>query len=569
MDSRRVFAAVLLGAAVALGGTVGVPTTATSAVVRTPADFAAEAFSDPWDYSNAEDQVIADDGPMRSATNASISGGQLHFDMAQPGYFHPLWGGYPGSLPHGREGIAHPIDTNRFNRIAFRMNATAEVPAGVRWYTCQEISDSCQGGFNFFTKPGWNTYDFALAPMNEANLTTPWTGNVVSLRIALSPSTVTHFDVDWLQVYPSGAAVGEGLAPVPQIDEPSITGGADYATISRNGDAWDFSEAGDVHRIDNATGSLSGGVFSGTNAGPAMNDPAIGMRLNQAFRGSDFHRVTVDYTYDGPFNLEDKSGGGTTARVIWRIAGTPLTTNGVDLQNSDDIVTYPNEKSFTVDLATPRSADITDPAQNGPRVGWAGQMIEMFRFDPNEDRGPRSFRIDRIKVADVAAGESSFDIAWHDNSYAPGTTADLFIDTDDRGFDGTQIAAGIAVQPGRNVFTWTPPAGTTGTWYVYVVHNRGGQVGRAYSGGPVRIGGVTTPAGYSFGGIVGGPSSQVGAATNPSAPQAMALRLPRANTAKTARAANLARTLRASKTPKAPRRVRAHNKLQVHAVAPQ
>ncbi len=521
---RRLLPSLLLGTIALIGGTVALPATSTHAAGSSPADYAAEAFSDPWDYNNAEDQVIADDGPMRSATNASIGGGQLHFDMAQPGYFHPLWAGYPGALVHGREGQGRPIDAGRYNRISFRMNATAEVPAGVRWYSCQEISDACQGGFNFFTKPGWHTYDFALAPINEANLTTPWAGNIVSLRVALSPASTTHFDVDWLQVYPSGSPVGEGVGPVPQIDEPDVTGGADYATISRNGDAWDFNEASDIHRLDSVRGAVSGGVFAGTNSAPAMNDPAVGMRLGQAFRGSDFHRVTVDYTYDGPFNLEDKAGGGTNARIIWRIAGTPLTKTGADLQNSDDIVTYPNLKSFTVDMATVNPADVTDPSQNGPRIGWAGQMIELLRLDPHEDRGERAFRIDRIKVADNDAGEKSFDIVWKDNSFGAGTTADLYIDTDDRGFDGTQIASGLPVQAGRNVFSWTPPAGTTGTWFVYVVHHRGGQVGRAYSGGPVRIGGITSPTAYQFGGAVDGPSSQVGVTSTGAIPKALALR---------------------------------------------
>lgn len=502
--------------------TVLEPSTPAQASGNTPVDYAAEAFSDPWDYNNLEDQVLADDGPMRSATNASLSGGQLHFDMAQPGYFHPLWGGYPGSIIHGRDGAGAPIDASRYNRIAFRMNATAEVPAGIRWYTCLEISDACQGGFNFFTKPGWHTYDFALTAINEANLTTPWAGNILSLRVALSPSAPTHFDVDWMQVYPAGGQFGEAVGPVPQIDEPDVTGGADYATIVRNGDGWDFAEATDIHRLDNVRGSVANGMFVGTNASPATNDPAIGLRLARAFNGSDFRRVTVDYSYDGPFGLEDKPNGGTNARLIWRIAGTPLTKNGADLQNSDDIVTYPNQRSFTVDLATATPADITDPNQNGPRVGWAGQTIEMLRFDPNEDRGERSFRVDRVKVADLDAGATSFTIEWHDNSFADATTAELFIDTDRAGFNGTQIASGIPVKAGRNAFTWTPSPGTNGTWFIYVVHRRNGQVGRAYSGGPVRIGGITSPSEYQFGAVVDGPASQAGWIAG--GPKALALR---------------------------------------------
>ncbi len=522
MLRRRLASAIALGTAALVGMTLLEPSAPAQAVGSTPGDYASEAFSDPWDYNNPEDQVLADDGPMRSATNASISGGQLHFDMAQPGYFHPLWGGYPGAIVHGREGVGAPIDAGRYNRIAIRMNASAEVPAGIRWYTCAQITDACQGGFNFFTKPGWQTYDFPLSAINEANLTTPWAGNIVSLRVALSPSAPTHFDLDWLQVYPAGAPVGEGIGPVPQVDQPDVTGGADYATIARNGDSWDFSEATDIHRLDNVRGSVADGVFSGTNAGPASNDPAIGLRLARAFNGSDFHRVTVDYSFDGPFNLEDKRGGGTVARIIWRVAGTPLTKNGADLQNSDDIVTYPNEHSFTVDMATPNPTDITDPTQNGPRVGWAGQLIEMLRFDPNEDRGERSFRVDRVKVADLDAAATSFDIEWHDNSFADGTTADLYIDTDRSGFDGTQIASGVPVKAGRNVFTWTPAPGTSGTWYVYVVHRRNGRVGRAYSGGPVRISGITSPSGYQFGPVVDGPASQAGWVAG--GPRALALR---------------------------------------------
>ena len=510
---------LLIGTVVAL-----LPARPAPAASSAVADFAAEAFSDPWDYRNPEDQILADDGPTRSLTNASISGGQLHFDMTGQGYFHPLWGGYPGALPLGRDGVRHPIDASRYRTIAFRMNASGEVPAGVRWYTCQEISDACQGGFNFFTVPGWHTYVFPLQAISEPALTTPWAGKIVSLRVALSPGGTQHFDVDWVRVMPSGVEPGEDVGPVPQIDQPDVTGGSDYATIARGGDAWDFNEASDALRADNVGGGVSGGLFAGQNAGPAMNDPSVTMRLGPTFRGDQFHRVTVGYTYDGGFNLQDKAGGGTIARLIWRIAGTPLTTNGADLQNSDDIVTYPNAREFTVDLASNPPIAVTDPSQNGPRVGWSDQMIEMLRIDPNEDRGARTWRLDSVKVADDDAGAKSFDIVWHDNAWLPGTTADLFVDADGEGFDGVPIATGLPVTQGRNVFRWTPSAGTTGRWYVYVVHTQGGRTGRAYSTGPVRIGGITDPNGYSFGPMVGGRSSQAGAVVAPVAvPNQLAL----------------------------------------------
>jgi hypothetical protein len=486
-------------------------------------DYGAEAWGDPWDYNNTEDQILADDGPMRGAVNSSISGGQLHFDMAGQGYLHPLWGGYPGSLPTGRDGVLHPVDTGRYTQITFRMNASAEVPAGIRWYTCQEISDACQGGFNFFTKPGWNTYSFPLQAIDQPSLTTPWSGRVVSIRMALSPGASQHFDVDWLRLTPTGVPATEDVGPVPVLDEPNATGGADYATINRSGDAWDFDKPSDVLRADNVAGSVSDGKFVGTNAAPALNDPSVTMRLANTFSGDQFHRVTVAYSYDGPFNLEDKPNGGTNARLIWRIAGTKLTTTGADLQNSDDVVTYPNQKSFTIDLASSPASAVTDPDQAGPRVGWAGQMIEMLRFDPNEDRGARSWKIDSIKVADDAAAAKSFDVVWHDAAWQPGTKADIYIDTDGSGFDGAPIASGIDVKDGRNSYTFTPPG--PGRWYVYIVHSQGGRSGRSYSTGPVRIGGITDPNGYTFGPAVGGPSSQAGAGAT-GAPAALPLTAP-------------------------------------------
>lgn len=517
-------------ASAASGPRISVSAASLPAIAGAASDYAAEAFSDPWDYSNPEDQVIADDGPTRGMTNGSISGGQLHFDMAGQGYFHPLWGGYPGALAVGREGIAHPIDAGRYTTIAFRMNASAAVPAGVRWYTCQAISDACQGGFNFFTVPGWHTYVFPLQAINEAALTTPWAGNIVSLRIALSPGAQEHFDVDWTRVMPSGVEANDDFGPLPQIDEPDVSGGTDYAATARGGDMWDFNEATDHLRADNVSGSVTGGHFVGQNGVPTMNDPSVTVRLGPTFSGDQFHRVTVGYTYDGGFNLQDKVGGGMVARLIWRIAGTPLTKTGADLQNSDDIVTYPNAREFTVDLAANPAAEVTDPEQNGPRVGWSGQMIEMLRIDPNEDRGARTWKLDYVKVADDDAGAKSFDIVWHDNAWQSGTKADLYIDSDAHGFDGTPIATGLVVAQGRNVYTWTPPAGTTGRWHVYAVHGRNGRTGRAYSTGPMRIGGITDPGAYTFGPMVGGPASQAGVGTPaPTVPSQLAL-APKATT---------------------------------------
>ena len=513
--SRFALAAAVLGGALGapFGSVAGPPLVARAASADSSVDYATEAFGDPWDYSNAQDQILSAEGPMFGATDASIDGGQLHFTMAGPGFFDPLYGGYLGALVHDRDGVAHPIDASRFGRIVFRMNASAEVPAGIRWHTCLAQNDACQGGFGFLTVPGWHTYDFALVASAEPNLTTPWTGDVVALRVAFSPSAPSHFDVDWLRVVPVDARVdGPYDGPVPVIDQPDQTGGTDYATVARHGDAWDFSEASDVQRSDNVVGSVHDGVYDGTNSGPVANDPSVGLRLATTFSGDQFHRATVSLTYDGPFSLGDREGGGMAARLLWRIANTPLTHDGSDLQHSEFIALYPNAKSFTVDLATSPPAAITDEGQRGPRIGWAGQMIEMLRIDPNEDRGTRHWRIDDVKLADDDATDPSgtFDIVWHDDAWRPDTVADLAFDTDARGFDATPIASGLHVVDGPNHFLWTPPPGLRGPVYIVVRHSRDGLVARRYSTGPVRVDGPNVGPSFRFGPAVGGPSSQAG-----------------------------------------------------------
>ena len=484
-----------------------------------PNDFASEQFSDPWDYNNAEDIVIADDGPMRGVSNASISGGQLHGTMSGPGYISPLWGGYGGSLLQGREGGVNQVDTSRFTHLAFKLTSTAatEIPAGIFWYSCPDgrknpidmVLGNCEGGQPIFIKPGTHTYDIPLAnsealkPGGKA-----WSGKMSGIRLALSPSSPMTFDLDWISLAPQGATPDGNFGPLPEVIDPDVTGGADYATTV--GDAWDMNEASDVLRADNATGGVSGGFFNGTNAGAtpiAREDSSITMKVRKAINGNAFHRLTVGYTYSGPFRLQHEDGGGTMSRVIWRVAGTPSKSDGTDLQNSDDLVTYPNQPQFSIDLHADDPKTITDDAQAGPRIGWSNQSIEYFRFDPNEDTGNRKWKVDFVKLAADDAADKTFKIRWKDNA-GGGGTADLYADTDRDGFNGTPIAQGIAVKDGENSFDWTPSA--PGSYWVYAVHHRDGKVGRAYATGPVTIGKGGLPS-DALGGCVGGVTSALNA----------------------------------------------------------
>ncbi len=458
-------------------------------------DYASDAFSNPWDYNDAAD-IIVGDGPMLNVANASVSGGKLNFSTTGPGYISPLWGGYPGAVYGQLDGVSRPIEASKYNRLAFKLTSSAPVNAGIRWYTCADgaVNDGCQGGFAFDIKPGTNVYDFELKPSGlDAALNGPWAGKVTGLRIAFAGSA--NMDLDWMSVY-GGRAPGDGgpSGPSAKVINPDIEGGQSLGPLLR-GKEWDMTDASDISRQFNVSGSAAGGVFTGTNAGPTINDPTIYLNLGcKTFKAADFHRFTVDFTYDGQFSVEDKPGGGMNQRLIWRIAGTALTPDGKDLQNSEDIVIYPGRRRFTVDLKTNPPAEITDPNQNGPRRGWV-DSIENVRFDPNEDLGARVWRVHSMKLAadDMVAPGSAFKIEWSDANYRPGGTATVALSSSPDGSGATPIASNVPVYEGVNTTAWT--ADGSGSKWVVLTINRDGSESRSVSTGPVTIGAPQ----YSFG----------------------------------------------------------------------
>lgn len=494
MPSRLAVAATV----VTLAAASAVFSAATPAPAQAPTrDYASEAFANPWDYNDQADAIVGD-GPNLGVRNVRIDGGSLRFDIAGPGYVSPLWGGYPGSWHGPLDGVTRPIDTSRYRRIAFRMTSTQTADGGLRWYACADggPADSCQGGFPFDVLPGTHVYDFALeANPSDPNLAHPWSGRVTGLRLAFNGGA--SIDLDWMSVYGGTAPGADGpVAPAPVIVDPDIEGGASVAPLLR-GKEWDMSVGGDVSRTFNVSGGISGGSFNGTNAGPQTNDPAVVLNLGcKTFRAEQFHRFTVEYDYDGRFNVEDKAGGGANSRVIWRIAGTPLTTNGADLQNSEDIVIYPSQKRYTIDLRSDPVTAIVDPEQRGPRVGWVGE-IEHLRFDPNEDRGARQWKIRSVKLAadDMAAPGTPFQIRWRDAAYAPGGVADIAIATDRYGGGAVPIASGVPVGPGENVTPWT--AEGSGPRFVVLTIRRGGSESTAVSSGPVTVGSLSPSLGVN------------------------------------------------------------------------
>ncbi|HUQ40255.1 MAG TPA: cell wall-binding repeat-containing protein [Acidimicrobiales bacterium] len=540
-------------------------TPAPAAVSAAP-DYATEAWHDPWDYDNPEDQRLDLKAGMLNVSNARLERSRLLFTTGAGATFDPILT-WPNDIGWGRDGALRPIDASRYKRISFAMRSSARVSGGIFWFNCASRVASCQGGMPFQIEAGWHVYDLVLAK-GFPSTTVAWSGMLTGLRILPGNDANNNVEVDWIRLYqvdesarvdwtdsnpgnpvqlyydtdgqmanntpdnpgwglfttvtsqaqnstlfnasayPPGVyrfyAVDNGVtsgysapltidgAPRPVIEQPDAAGGADYASVVR-GDGWDFGQATDTVGVRNATNvSFANGVLSATNSGPNQNDPQVSLPLGPVpIDGSRFHRLSFTYSYDGPFGLEDAPGGGALARIIWQVAGGGPN----DYQDLNDLVTYQGQNRVVVDLASNPPTAVLDEDQVGARLGWAGRQITSLRFDPNEDPGARRWHLDDIRIAEDDRASEAFNVVFRDDAWEAGTTADIFIDTNNSGADGTQIAQGLSVVSGSNTFRWQPAATPAGTYWVYVTLRDSRNSATTYSSGPVKISPVERIAG--------------------------------------------------------------------------
>lgn len=499
----------------------GPPTGVRSAVViptelEAP-DFASEAYGDPWDYSNSEDQnTDASDG-----TNISVSNGSLQFDATGGTYFSAV-SSQPGALPYGRDGAAIPINTSRYKHLSFRMNQSSNGVGAVYWFTCRNLIASCAGGITFPVTAGDKVYDLALDGPSTIGVNLPWSGLMVGLQvrptISFPLNQREHVSVDWMRLYaptagsphaanPPGDYGTYVIDPLPRpvVDSPDPSEGVDLATAQR-GSPWDFTVAANAYGTQLVNARLQGFTSNGmtaTNAPPNQADPQVQLGV-QPFSADTFHHLSFDLAYDGPFGLYDGAGGGKLARLIWGDAGSGTP------QESDDIVTYSgiNSHPISIDLT---AQPVLDPNSRAPQLGWAGNTVTSIRFDPNEDSGTNTWHLRSVSLrADpTAAGVTT--IRFHDAAWVTGTTAEVRVGTTAPGTTYTSLGSGIAVHSGENSFDFSLGALPVGSYRVQLIlHHPSGGGAQAFSTTVVQMTRDTRndPLG-SFDGIVRRPGGAV------------------------------------------------------------
>jgi putative cell wall-binding protein len=168
-------------------------------VVESP-DYASEAHSDPWDYSNAEDEHT---GTPQMSNAGTISGGQLAFTTATAFPWIDPVPYLPGSQPQERDGPRAPIDAGRYTHLSFRMFAEQAGAGILVWAGCDWSTDSpdgsCEGAQGVAVRQGWHTYDIRLQA-TDPNLRRPWSGSIFRLRFVVNDKQGVDTRVDWLRL---------------------------------------------------------------------------------------------------------------------------------------------------------------------------------------------------------------------------------------------------------------------------------------------------------------------------------------------------------------------------------
>ncbi len=482
-------------------------------------EYFSDTYGDPLDYSNVEDVALVTEGPIQGVvTEPTLSGGQLHLDFNQPGYFSPAWAGYDvgghergsAATPHDREVGNHPIDPSKYSTVRIRMNVSAAVGAGVQFYTCPHgVNASCETPNLFVSTVGWHTYEFSL----------PTGAPVTGIRVAISPDAKNpsvHADVDWVQVIGSGPGNanddGSVSGPVPEVLNPDIAGAVPYLfplggtqipykgrTCPNNdwatrvvGDPWDFSNANDISKAEQykAGWTINGGVFAGRWDSEKFKESNPGdpnLRLNMGGKVIDtnvYHRATaLMHKYEGRYSQQFKPG--TDSGFVFRFMGKRAEDK--IFQQFNPIAEYTNDTTLSVDLKDPAPYDgvvapLTDATEKkAGQAGWTGSY-NAFRVDLHEPYNERAAYLDEILLSTDDCGLSDFDIEFAENNNTGGD-AELFYSASPLG-PWTSIAT-VAAQAGRNTYKWSAPAGQ---WWIKVGMTKNGAYGENVSTGPVTIG---------------------------------------------------------------------------------
>ncbi len=272
----------------------------------------------------------------------------------------------------------------------------------------------------------------------------------------------------------AGAAGGSLVLTAPAAQ---MTNGDDYATTVL-GDPWDMNARRDIGWEENlAEIEADDGIWSAEVAvtNPAAGGSAYVFPLFQGFAGAwPVGNIGANFPIDSSrytqlsyrMYVSDRSGGNHavywTHEVNWpdgtnffaRADGPP---NGWRLYNFD--MTANNGEG---------------PNQKG---SWQSGPVYGLRIDPNPAKSQYDLKIDWIRLTDPRTSPR-YTITWQASGLDPSASVQVFVDSDQSGYDGNPVAT-VAAGAGRyDLLTCILPGGD---YYLYlkvgdVVSNYGGRL---------------------------------------------------------------------------------------------
>ncbi len=203
-------AALLLVAAIPAAN-AAITVTAPSAIESVPgaADFATQAFQDPWDMKQLTDFgwfLYGVDQPASNLSNISFNGGVFSATTAtnDPILFlldTPI----PGTAPIGKTGANFPIDAGKYTILAFRMSVGTSSAAQIFWSKDNMFADTTCAG-NIPVYPGWRIYVQKIPSLTLFSGTNPWAGLIRMLRFDPTVAAGDPLQLNWVRLVNDDAA---------------------------------------------------------------------------------------------------------------------------------------------------------------------------------------------------------------------------------------------------------------------------------------------------------------------------------------------------------------------------
>lgn len=544
----------LLAAGVVVAGLGTAVATRASAVttgVPIPAahDFATDTWSDPWDFSNANDILVDSQvtgAPMYYASKPRLTGGTLDYYVTDTrgATVSPLWPGVPHSLQMGRDGslAANTIDASKYTWISMNLYVDRAASGQIAWYTAPQISTTYKGAMPFVENgastglvPGWHTYTFKLARFPGYGSAAPqeWAGKIYGLQLYIKPkSTPTHVAVDWVRLFQPDPRLSIASGPVTWDSTPNDS--SDNVTGRTFGTLWN----GDASALPPGTYAVNDGtgvqsiqldvppqpvVLSPDNTGDAllptgvcfkraMNSSADIAGVKNAARlswaGGMLTANNASPTVNDPqVWIRMPSSGVLDGRYFHRVLVTFKGDQPFDLRDTTTggthgrVVWYDKRHGKGTPIQTKpwvtyndriqTTFDMQSPAgalfeeSRGNRYPWGSSPVIAMRWDPNEARGGVRWHLVDFRVCQ--------DSQTRNGSYTIRWTqqslGNVTITAVDAAGNVTPVTVLAAQAAGAHSFTWTPPTTLRNTrqWIKVTVDNGVSDAATATSSGPLWV----------------------------------------------------------------------------------